>query len=165
MSLQVVEKEITLIEGADVSYIHVTTTVPPYLLCPSPRTNTTLTSLEASVTVGNFSGKEFCPSGKPLRQVVVGGRHLSDDGNHLLCGQFITTTLWNEGLRLPIKATVDFVKDGDVTGKISVTVSVVCSGVIEVLTSQTVQVCYYICYILNSFCLYSMHIARQVCFI
>lgn len=142
MLWQVLETELTVTEGLDVSLIHVKSSVPAYLLCSHSRDH--LAVLATSVTVGQFSGPQLCPSGSPLRQLVVGphlgGRDAGHEGSG--CGYMLDSESWSRGVQIPVRATVDSVRDGNVTANINVTAAVNCSGLVTELISQTVKVCY-----------------------
>lgn len=68
---QVVEKTVTVTEGAESYRLILVPIVPPYLLCPLG-----LRDNNASVTVTallhGFSGPRKCPNGNPLVQVRKG---------------------------------------------------------------------------------------------
>ncbi|CAG5135635.1 unnamed protein product, partial [Candidula unifasciata] len=142
VTVKVIETELTVTEGLGTSFIHVTSSVPAYLLCSQRQMLDYSSILEASVTVGQFSGKQLCPNGRSLRQLVIGGDNGRQDRGQegYRCGQLLNSAMWSQGLSVPVQATVDSVQDGNVTGDISVTVSVNCAGVTKELFSQTVKV-------------------------
>ncbi|KAH9523928.1 hypothetical protein Btru_047521 [Bulinus truncatus] len=136
-TVEISEKQITLVEGGNSVLVHVVSTVPYYLLCPSPLRSPASSSLSTTVTVGKFSGEQTCQNGNLLRQVVVG---FDNEGANNSCVQMLTSDKWIQGNSISLSATVDMVKDGDVQGSISLDLSVVCSNRIINLATQIVQI-------------------------
>ncbi|XP_035827995.1 uncharacterized protein LOC118477191 [Aplysia californica] len=134
ITVTIVQSQITVTEGAGSSAIKVIPTVPPYMLCKSFVTVSSETTLQVSSAIGTFSGEQICPQGNALRQVVVGG------GNTAGCSSSVSSQDWQSGAAVPIVATVDLVKDGDVRGNVNITASVECEGKLEILISKTVEV-------------------------
>uniref|UniRef100_A0A2C9L6R6 VWFD domain-containing protein n=1 Tax=Biomphalaria glabrata TaxID=6526 RepID=A0A2C9L6R6_BIOGL len=138
ITIEILERHITLVEGGNSASIQVISKVPPYLFCPPSLRASTNVSLNAIVTVGKFSGQQTCQNGNVLRQVVIGFN--VNDARSISCGQVLTTDIWTQGLSIPLQATVDMVKDGDVTGNINVTLTVSCLGMYNTITSEIVEV-------------------------
>ena len=113
-------------------------TAPPHLMCQSLVTSSVATNLQVSVAVNSFTGEPLCPSGNALRQVVLGTDNVNNSNS---CAYTAGGQDWKSGIEVPIMATVDLVKDGDVTGSVNVTASVICEGNVEFLLTKTVQVC------------------------
>ena len=155
-----------MVEGGGSSDIEINTSVPPSLFCKQGGD----AKLQATVLVGAFDGPKTCNSGADLRQVVVGRRKsdLPNDRNNSSplniqssipggaliiaipqnqsqsgCQTILDDMTWREGFVIPLRATIDLVKDGDRRGSIYVAVSVSCLPGTEVLVNSTVQVSFF----------------------
>lgn len=122
-------------EGMGPSFIQVISSVPMHLLCAADVRVSAEATLLASVTMGDFSGSQLCQNGNSLRQAVIG---IGDDTRQ--CGGALESDDWQDALRIPIQATIDNVRDGDVTGNINMTLSVECNSVAYVLISTQIKV-------------------------
>ncbi|GFR90472.1 von Willebrand factor D and EGF domain-containing protein, partial [Elysia marginata] len=157
---QVVTQSITVVEGGQ-SNIQIETSVPPSLFC---RQNE-IATLHASIVVGAFDGPSSCDSGAVLRQVVIGeeASALQSNDNSSVpiifgsipggglgpifldqpqtgCRFTLNNWTWKTGITIPLRGTIDLVRDGDRKGSISVAVSVDCLTGPEVLVNSSVQV-------------------------
>ena len=102
--------ELTVFEGMVPGYIEVSVTVPPYLFClPDDREK----YCDVLVTTKLLHGKERkCPSTKEEITQAVFGVWDEEDAKHP-CEYRITINNWRKKIMIPVKATIDSLKDKD----------------------------------------------------
>lgn len=131
--LQVSVKELTVVEGSVLEYIKVTLLFPPRVYCPdnqksacSVRVNTVL--LEAKKTIR-------CGDGRDFPQALIGWTQPAQANS--FCGVILTSDNWLTGVMVPVRATLDGLKDKDQKQELQLSASLVVSGTLSASVLQT----------------------------
>ncbi|CAG5130986.1 unnamed protein product, partial [Candidula unifasciata] len=125
---------ITVIEGGEERFLQIQVTVPPSLLC-RPEDNGQC-RVEVSTTITSELTDLRCSVKEIIPQAVLGVSTVGQSGS-LSCGVAITSGNWNSNITIPIKATIEGIKDGDRHRKLKIAVRII--G--QVIPTTTVETC------------------------
>lgn len=127
----------TLIEGAHPGYINVHSTVPPRMFCDYLDRQDEVCSVRFVANIIS-THESRCPDGREITQAVIGWQGSGKDD--AFCGSVIDDMSWNTNHRIPIKATIDSLKDKDQIRTVQVSLEITSSFGTQTFDLERVQV-------------------------
>lgn len=106
-------------EGERSKFIKLQTNVPPQVFCGRGNNGDCQIHIESLIKQCDTG----CPWDKTMPQVVIGWTGSSVKNS--FCGTVVSETDWERMIKIPVKATIDGIRDGDQTVKVSLQVKVV----------------------------------------
>ena len=128
--LQIIEKSLTVKEGDKAGFILVKSKLPPRLFCSK---TTPQSSCVIHVNAKMQKHREFKCGEWNLPQVVFGTQDEFLEANK--CGYMITNQNWHNTLRIPVRATMDGLRDKTQIRKVDLSISIKHNNVTQVKTT------------------------------
>ncbi|CAI9738780.1 Willebrand factor D and EGF domain-containing [Octopus vulgaris] len=121
-----------IVEG-DTKNISISTPLPPRMLCPLKSQSVVSSTIEVSSSIEPQKNPWQCSDGKPLIQLVF-GYSANRNCTGISCPDIITNakSSWLDNrLNIPLKATVDIIKDGSQQLTLLLNADLICNKIVD----------------------------------